>query len=303
MVTHTISEKDSGKSIKTFVFETYPLLRRSVFLSALKNGDVKINSNRQRENINLKTGDVLDIFIADKLLNPLSALDIAYEDNNIIIVNKVPGIECYNDTGHSLSDIVSDYMKSRDEYSLEFGFVPLLCHRLDVMTGGLTIFAKSGAAYDCVSESFKQRLIEKYYFTAVIGDIEPKSARLTAYLKKDANRSKVKIYDTPKGKAIPIITSYETVLVKNGISLLNIQLITGRTHQIRAHMAHIGYPILGDDKYGNRNINKELNVNYQVLYAIKIKFNFGQNKLLSYLNGKEIITKNMVLPKAVRDIF
>lgn len=302
MVSHTISEKDSGKSIKTFIFETYPLLRGSTCLSALKNGDIKLNSKRQRKNTNLKINDVLEIYIKDELLNPLSQLDIAYEDSNIIIVNKAPGIECENDTGFSLTDIVADYMKSRGEYSLELGSVPFLCHRLDVMTGGLIIFAKYGAAHDCILESFKSRLIEKYYFAAVVGDIQPKSARLSAYLSKDSKRSTVKVYDKPNGNAVPIITSYETILFSDGISLLNIRLVTGRTHQIRAHMAHIGYPVLGDDKYGERSVNKKLNVKYQVLYANKIKFNFGPDKLLSYLNGKEVIAKDMILPKTVRDM-
>ncbi len=228
-------------------------------------------------------------------------LDIAFEDHNLLIVNKEPNIECINEKGPSLFHLVSEYLS--DQYQKDHGVAPLLCHRLDTRTGGLLIFAKNELAYECVLDSFATRRIQKYYFTCAVGDVTPEKANLSAFLVKDARNAHVKIYDTKRKGALPIFTQYSRLKHENGLSLLSVKLITGRTHQIRAHLAHIGYPILGDDKYGNRSANRKYKIKYQVLYANKIKLNFHPDDMLHYLDGTVIEAKEMkYLPSVVKEM-
>ena len=158
-----------------------------------------------------------------------------------------------------------------------------LCHRLDVQTGGLILLTKDDAAYEAARETFEQRTMEKFYTCRPKGCPAKREAVMHAYLRKDAQLSRVAVTDYPARGALEIITGYR-VLEPGEYARLEVELMTGRTHQIRAHLAHIGHPILGDDKYGDRALNRRLGLRRQQLWATRLVFHAGG--ALAYLDGK-----------------
>ena len=165
-----------------------------------------------------------------------------------------------------------------------------LCHRLDTNTSGLIVLAE-GVALDEMLKAFKQRTIDKYYYAEVYGKLSAKSATLTAYLKKDAVTSTVKIFNEKVEGSVKIITEYQTLEVRGETTLLKVKLITGKTHQIRAHLALIGHFIIGDGKYGKNEINKRFKAKTQRLVAGELKFNFAPQSPLYKLNGVTVVIK------------
>lgn len=279
-----VEEKYNNQKLNTFLFKKFPNLKQNTLYKALRKKDIKINNKRISENVVIHTGDEIQVFITDDLLLSQSNsfnLEIIYEDKNIIIINKPANVEV---TGNSacLTYYVKQYCKANGENFVE------PCHRLDRNTIGLILFAKNEEALSILLEKFKQKEIEKHYIAVVYGIPKKKQDRLTAYLFKDKKKSLVYISDTPNKGYSKIITSY-SILKENkseNYSILDINLETGRTHQIRAHLAHIKHPIIGDGKYGYNEINKKFKIKTQMLCSYKIKFNFsGDNKILNYLNG------------------
>lgn len=281
-----VSSKYNNKKLNKFLQDNLPGLSTSLFYKTLKKKDIKLNGKRISENINILENDEIIIYIDDKLLNQekLIDLEIVYEDNNILIINKPTNIEV---TGNnSLTTLI------HKKYS-SFEFLPMPCHRLDRNTTGLIIFAKNELSLNILLDKFKNHEIEKHYLALVHGIPEIPKRKMESYLFKDSSKSLVYISDTPKKGYSKIITSY-TLLEKysNNTSLLDIEIETGKTHQIRAHLAHIGLPIIGDGKYGINKINKIFHSKYQKLSSYKIKFNFiTPSDILEYLNGKEISIK------------
>jgi len=277
-----VEEKYNEKKLNTFLFDKFPNLKQSTLYKALRKKDIKINNRRISENVVIHTGDEIQVFIIDELLDTqLFNLDIVYEDTNIIIINKPENIEVTGNL-NSLTYHVKKYCLSKGENFVE------PCHRLDRNTTGLVLFAKNEEALSILLEKFKQKQIEKYYRATVYGILDKKQNRLEAYLFKDKKKSMVYISDTPKKGYLKIITSYKVIEEnkKENYSILDINLETGRTHQIRAQFAHIGHPIIGDGKYGNNEINKKFKKKTQMLCSYKIKFNFSTNSgILEYLNG------------------
>ncbi len=211
------------------------------------------------------------------------ALDIIFEDDNILVINKPVGIEVTNITnnGISLTSLCKEYIN---------GFVKP-CHRLDRNTEGLVLFAKNEQALNILLDKFKNKEIEKHYIATVYGIPKKKQERLEAYLFKDTKKSLVYISDEFKKGYQKIITSYRIISEnkENNTCILDINLETGRTHQIRAHLAHIGFPIIGDGKYGINEVNKKFHQKYQMLTSYKLKFNFStDSSFLEYLDKKEI---------------
>ena len=285
-----VEEKYNNKKLNTYLLNKFPELNTNTLYKALLKKDVIINKKRVSENVIIHAGDEIEVYIVDDLLCPSNLkntsisnfnLDIIYEDSNIIIINKPSDIEVTG-TSNCLTNYVKKYCENNKENFAE------PCHRLDRNTTGLVLFAKNEDSLSILLEKFKQKEIEKHYIATVYGILSKKQNRLTAYLFKDTRKSMVYISDTPKKGYVKIITSYKVTKenTKENYSVLDINLETGRTHQIRAHLAHIGHPIIGDGKYGTNEINKKFKKKTQMLYSYKIKFNFSTDSgILNYLNG------------------
>lgn len=292
-----VEEKYNEKKLNTYLFAKFPNLKQNTLYKALRKKDIKINNKRISENITIYTGDEIQIFIIDELLSPSDInsstisvssnltnfnLDIIYEDTNILIINKPSNIEVTGDA-NCLTNLVKQFCKSKNENFAQ------PCHRLDRNTTGLVLFAKNEEALSILLEKFKHKQIEKHYLATVYGLLKKKQDRLISYLFKDKKKSIVYISDIPKKGYVKIITSYKVLEEnkKENYSTLDINLETGRTHQIRAHFSHIGHPIIGDGKYGINEINKKFKKKTQMLCSYKIQFNFSTDSgILNYLNGR-----------------
>ena len=276
-----VNKKYDNKKLNKFLQGNIPNLSTNLLYKTLKKKDIKVNGKRINENINIFENDIIEVYIADNLLEKNIHLNIIFEDDNILVIDKPCGIEV---TGNnSLTSLI------HNQYS-NCEFLPMPCHRLDRNTTGLVLFAKNQEALDILLDKFKNHEIEKHYLALVYGVPKIKSQTLTAYLFKDSKKSLVYISDEPKKGYSKIITSYSLIeKYPNGTCLLDVEIETGRTHQIRAHLAHIGLPIVGDGKYGDYEINKKLGVKTQKLKSYILKFNFTTDSgILYYLNGKKI---------------
>ena len=275
-----VDDKFDNKKICDYLLYKYTNLSKSTLFKALRKKDIRVNDIRINDNVIIHKDDVIKVFIVDELLfNKNNKLDIIYEDDNIMVVNKPAGIEVVGD--HSLTTLCQEYVD---------GFIEP-CHRLDRNTIGLVLFAKNKISLDILLEKFKNKEIDKYYKATVYGILPIKSDRLEAYLFKDSKKSLVYISDTPKKGYQKIITCYKVIKESknNNTSILDIKIETGRTHQIRAHLSHIGYPIIGDGKYGINELNKNFNQKTQLLCSYKLVFNFTSDSgILNYLNNKTI---------------
>lgn len=279
-----VNEKYNNKKLNNFILDSFPNLNKNTLFKALRKKDIRVNNVKVSNDITVHTGDEITIYIIDDFLFGTSNINIPiiYEDNNIVIFNKPEGISVTDDNISSIT--LTSVVKEKYGKNLE------PCHRLDRNTKGLIIYAKNKEALDILLEKFKNKEIEKHYYTKVYGIMKKNHELLKAYLFKDSKKSLVYIQDEPKKDYLEIITEY-TVLqkdIQNNITYLDINLHTGRTHQIRAHMAHIGYPVIGDGKYGTNEINKKFGLKNQFLYSYILKFNFTSNSgILDYLNNKE----------------
>ena len=274
-----VDKKYNSKKLNKFLQDKIPNLSNNLLYKTLRKKDIKVNGKRTNENIIIYENDEVEVYIADSLLENNIAFEIIFEDENILVIDKPAGIEV---TGsQSLTTLI------HKQYA-NCGFLPMPCHRLDRNTTGLILFAKNQEALDILLDKFKNHEIEKHYLALVYGVPKQQSQTLTAYLFKDSKKSIAYISDEPKKGYSKIITSY-TVMKKNadGTCLLDVEIKTGKTHQIRAHLAHIGFPIVGDGKYGNYEINKRLGYKTQELKSYILKFNFTSDSgILDYLNGK-----------------
>ena len=276
-----VDKKYDQKKLNKFLQDSIPNLSTNLLYKTLRKKDIKVNGKRVNENITVFENDIIEVYIADNLLEKNIEVNTIYEDDNILVIDKPVQIEV---TGNnSLTSIV------HNQYS-NCEFLPMPCHRLDRNTTGLVLFAKNQEALDILLKKFKNHEIEKHYLALVYGVPKVKSKTLTAYLFKDSKKSLAYISDEPKKGYSKIITSYSLIeKYSNGTCLLDVEIETGKTHQIRAHLAHIGLPIVGDGKYGNYEINKKFRFKSQELKSYILKFNFTTDSgILNYLDGKKI---------------
>ena len=280
-----VPNKYNNKKLDSFIFNEFPNLSYNLFYKTLRKKDLRINDVRVNEDKIVHEFDTITIFIVDELLYKNYDIKTIFEDENILVVNKPAELEVVTDepTADSLTKILNK----------KYTYISP-CHRIDRNTTGLVLFAKNPEALEILVSKFKNKEIKKNYRCTVIGTLNKKEALLKAYLFKDNKKSIVYISDTSKKGYMEILTKYKVLSEDkaSNTSVLDVELITGRTHQIRAHLAHIGHPILGDGKYGVNEINKKFKCKYQMLENYKMKFDFTTDSgALEYLNKKEIILK------------
>lgn len=304
---YIINKNDSNQRLDRYVLKVCTNLPLSLLQKGLRKGRVKVNKKKAPGDYRLIEGDLVELYLNDeffenndksnilKTIKPV--LNIIFEDENIIIVDKEAGKLVHSDNKEDVDTLINHvlaYLIQKGEYDAknEVSFTPALCHRIDRNTSGLVIAAKNSESLRVMNQIIKQRLINKLYRCIVLGNMSVKKATLTAYLERDLKIAKVTITSEPQKGALPITTGYKVLDEREGLSLLEVELITGRTHQIRAHMAFIGHPLAGDNKYGNIEINKKLKFKHQELCAYKIIFKTGfEDTILSYLSNKEFISK------------
>lgn len=252
-----------------YLMEQFPALGIGRLNKALRENKIKLNGKKQPLSTRVQNGDIVRLFLNDDVLEKraLPAAMLVYEDDDILVVNKPAGVEVDGSADDTLLKRVCATLAERGGASQA-----VLCHRLDAGTSGLVLLARNAAAEQFLTEAIRQRQIQKRYLCVTFGRPQPPAALLHDYLSKDAERGVVRILSAPAPGAKEILTGYETLAVSGRLALLQVDLITGRTHQIRAHLAHIGCPILGDSKYGNNAANRELHFKYQALCAWELRF-------------------------------
>lgn len=304
-------DNDEGRRLDSFLLSCVNDLPKVLVCKLIRKKKIKVNSKKTVHNYRLKKNDVVEIFFGGNfsdhkteqeifLKSPLD-LNVIYEDSNIIIVHKPCGLICHPDKTQRIDCLINrikNYLYQRGEYdfSNENNFAPALANRIDRNTEGLVIAAKNLSSLRTLNEKIKNREIKKYYKCLVKGKPSKNEDILIGFLKKDANTNTVSITKKQIPNSKLIKTKYRLIKYEKDVSLLEIELITGRTHQIRAHLASIGLPIIGDKKYG-RFKNKE---GHQKLVAYKIVFEFKSDaNILNYLNGKRFFIKNSELIKNI----
>ena len=298
----TIGKNDAGQRLDRFLGKAVPLLPASLAQKYIRIKRIKLNGGRAERDTRLNTGDVLQLYINDEFFDKprednafltvaTPKLNIVYEDEHILLVDKRPGLAVHPhdgaEYGRTLIDHIQAYLYQKREWRPreENAFTPALCNRIDRNTGGIVIAAKTAEALRVMNQKIKDREMDKRYLAIVEGTPKPAKGSLKGYLFKDAKKNRVFVTNTPQPGSKSCQTNYQVLASEKGLSLVECELITGRTHQIRAQFAHAGHPLLGDGKYGK--LDKRFDRTYQALYSYKLTFTFtteaGQ---LEYLNGK-----------------
>ncbi len=298
-----IGKNDAGQRLDRFVAKAVPLLPASLLQKYIRLGRIKVNGKRGARDLRLCEGDALQLYINDEFFDRPKAenayltvsapkLQIVYEDDQILLVDKRPGLAVHPhdgaEYGKTLIDHIQAYLYAKREWRPreENAFTPALCNRIDRNTGGIVIAAKTAEALRVMNQKIKDREIEKFYLAVVHGHPSPPAGTLEGYLFKDAVKNRVYVTKTPQPGAKTAVTRYKTLQTRDNLALVECELLTGRTHQIRAQFAAAGHPLLGDGKYGK--LDKCYRRNGQALYSYRLRFSFTTDAgALAYLNGQE----------------
>ena len=298
----TIGKNDAGQRLDRFLSKAVPLLPASLAQKYIRIKRIKLNGGRAERDTRLSAGDVLQLYINDEFFDKprednafltvaTPKLNIVYEDEHILLADKRPGLAVHPhdgaEYGRTLIDHIQAYLYQKREWRPreENAFTPALCNRIDRNTGGIVIAAKTAEALRVLNQKIKDREMDKRYLAIVEGTPKPPKGSLKGYFFKDAKKNRVFVTNTPQPGSKSCQTNYITLASRNGLSLVECELITGRTHQIRAQFAHAGHPLLGDGKYGK--LDKRFDRTYQALYSYKLTFQFTTDAgALEYLNGK-----------------
>jgi len=301
----TIGKNDAGQRLDRWLAKTLPLLPAPLAQKYIRLKRVKVNGKGSKRDVRLAVGDVLQLYINDEFFQrptPENAflslyqpkLNILYEDEHILLLDKRPGLVVHPDENERVNTLLTHiqaYLYQKKEWSpyWENSFAPALCNRIDRNTGGIVIAAKTAEGLRVMNQKIKDRELSKYYLCVVHGRMDPPAGKLEGYLFKDEVKKQVFVSRRPKPGAKTAITVYRTLAVKNGLSLVECDLITGRTHQIRAQFAAAGHPLLGDGKYGSERENRKYGRHGQALYSYKLSFHFTTDAgPLAHLDGKTV---------------
>lgn len=301
-----VGKNDAGQRLDRFTGKAAPLLPESLLQKYIRLKRIKVGGKGAKRDTRLNLGDTVQMYINDEFFEKPTdenaylkistpRLDIVYEDENILLVNKPVGMLCHSAGEWSANTLVANIqahalLSGEWDPKAENSFAPALCNRIDRNTGGIVIAAKTAEALRIMNEKIKLREVDKYYLCIAQGRPKPASGRLEGYIFKDAKKNQVYVRKTPEPGAKTAVTEYRTLAVKDKLSLLECHLLTGRTHQIRAQLSHAGWPLLGDGKYGMERNNKRYGESHQALWSYKLCFRFDTDAgVLNYLNGKQFI--------------
>lgn len=306
----TVKQNDAGQRLDRFVGKAVPLLPDSLLQKYIRLKRIKLNGKGAKRDTRLCAGDVLQLYINDEFFEKpreenswlkvgTPRLEIVYEDENILLADKKPGVLCHSAGVWDYNTLIANiqaYLAQKGEWKPkeENSFSPALCNRIDRNTGGIVIAAKNAESLRILNDKIKEREIDKYYLCAVQGRPKPAQGRLENYLFKDAQKNQVYVKKSPEPGAKTAVTEYRTICSKGALSLVECHLLTGRTHQIRVQLSHVGCPLLGDGKYGTEKFNKRFEEKGQALYSYKLRFDFATDAgILNYLKGREFTVKKV----------
>lgn len=309
-----ITENEAGQRLDRFLRKYLKEYSLGDIYKLFRKNKVKVNGKKEKENYMIAVGDALQLFIAEPetgehdkkqaALKTAKSINVVYEDGNILIADKPAGLLTHPDKPGDTDTLIDRalyhiYSKSGQQSSLTF--TPAVCNRLDRNTGGLVLIAKNYGTLKAVNHSIRERSIRKLYLCVVAGKLK-EQGEIKGFLSKDEESNKVRVIGNREADAKEIHTAYRTLRTCEGYSLLEVELITGRSHQIRAHFASLGHPLIGDMKYGDKRINeyfkKEFGLKHQFLYAYKVDFK-DVHQDVSYLAGRSYKSR---LPKELKKI-